>query len=113
MTAGAPAQQYPSKPLRFIVPFSAGSGSDTISRVMASGLADVFGQQVIVDNRAGASGTIGADLAAKAPADGYTFVLVNLGHAANATLQRNVPHDLLRDFAPVTQIASTPNIVVV
>ena len=98
--------------MRFIVPFSAGSGSDTISRVIASGLTDAFGQQVIVDNRAGASGNIGTEIAAKAAPDGHTMLLVNLAHAANATLFKNLSYDFLRDFAPVTQVASTPNILV-
>lgn len=109
----AAAQTYPAKPLRFIVPFSAGSGSDTISRIVAGGLAEAFGQQIIVDNRAGAAGNIGAELASKALPDGYTMCLMILGHAANATLYRNLPYDLLRDFAPVTQLASTPSILVV
>jgi len=109
----APAQQYPSKPVRFIVPFSAGSGSDTIARIVSTALPEALGQQVIVDNRAGAAGNIGAELAAKAPPDGYTMTLVILGHAANATLYRNLGYDLARDFAPVTQLASTPSMLVV
>ena len=107
------AQQYPVKPIRFIVPFSPGSGSDTIARIIASALPDVLGQQVIVDNRAGAAGNIGAELAAKAPPDGYNMMLTILGHAANATLYKNLPYDLVRDFAPVTQLASTPSMLVV
>ena len=69
------AQPFPVKPIRFIVPFSAGSGSDTIARIIATALPDVLGQQVIVDNRAGAAGNIGAELAAKAPPDGYSMML--------------------------------------
>ena len=107
------AQQYPSKPVRFIVPFSAGSGSDTIARIVSIALPEVLGQQVIVDNRAGAAGNIGAELASKAPPDGHTMMLVILGHAANVTLYKNLPYDLVRDFAPVTQLASTPSILVV
>jgi tripartite-type tricarboxylate transporter receptor subunit TctC len=107
------AQPYPAKPVRFIVPFSPGSGSDTIARIIATALPETLGQQVIVDNRAGAAGNIGAELAAKASPDGYTMLLVILGHAANVTLYRNLPYDLVRDFAPVTQLASTPSIVVV
>ena len=113
LAPGVFAQQFPSKPVRFIVPFSAGSGSDTIARIVSTALPEVLGQQVIVDNRAGAAGNIGAELAAKAPADGHTMMLVILGHAANATLYKNLPYDLLRDFAPVTQLASTPSILVV
>ena len=110
-TAGA--QQYPAKPVRFIVPFSPGSGSDTIARIVATALPEALGQQVIVDNRAGAAGNIGAEIAAKAPPDGYTLLLVILGHAANVTLYKNLPYDLTRDFAPVTQLASTPSVLVV
>lgn len=95
------------------MPFGAGSGTDTIARIVASGMAPVLGQQIVVENRAGAAGNIGAELAAKAPPDGYTLFLVNLGHAANVTLYSNLQYDLVRDFAPVTQLASTPSIVVV
>ena len=109
----AGAQQYPAKPVRFIVPFSAGSGSDTIARIVSTALPEALGQQVIVDNRAGAAGNIGAELAAKAPPDGYTMMLVILGHAANVTLYKNMTYDLVRDFTPVTQLASTPSMLVV
>jgi len=106
------AQRYPAKVVRLLVPFSPGSGSDTLGRIIAGGLSDVFGQQVIVDNRAGAAGNIGAEIAAKAPPDGYTLLLANLGHAASVSLYRNLPYDVVRDFAPVTQLASAPAIVV-
>ena len=106
------AQRYPAKVVRLLVPFSPGSGSDTLGRITAGGLSDVFGQQVIVDNRAGAAGNIGAEIAAKALPDGYTLLLANLGHAANVSLYRNLPYDVVRDFAPVTQLASAPAIVV-
>ena len=107
------AQQYPAKPVRFIVPFSPGSGSDTIARIVSTALPEALGQQVIVDNRAGAAGNIGAELAAKASPDGYSMMLVILGHAANVTLYKNLTYDLVRDFAPVTQFASTPSILIV
>ncbi len=107
------AQDYPARPIRYIVPSSAGSAVDTIGRIIAGGLAGVFGQQVIVDNRAGAGGNIGAAVAAKAPADGYTLLQANNNHAANATLYRNLTYDLVRDFAPVTQLASSPYVIVV
>ena len=111
--AAASAQHYPTKPIRFIVAFSAGSGSDTIARIISAALPEVLGQQVIVDNRAGAAGNIGAELAAKAPPDGYTMMLVILGFAANATLYKNLQYDLVRDFAPVIQLATTPYLLVV
>ena len=107
------AQAYPAKPVRLMVSFSAGSGSDTIGRLVAGGMSQAFGQQVIVDNRGGAAGNIGAELAAKAPPDGYSLFLVNMGHAANVTLYPKLPYDLMRDFAPVTQLATSPSIVVV
>jgi tripartite-type tricarboxylate transporter receptor subunit TctC len=111
--AAALAQSYPSRPIRFVVPFSPGSGSDTIARIMASALGENVGQQVIVDNRAGAAGNIGAEIAARAAPDGYSMLLVILGHAANVTLYRNLSYELMRDFAPVTQRASTPSMLVV
>ena len=107
------AQAYPAKPVRFMVSFSAGSGSDTIGRIVAAGLSEAFKQQVIVDNRAGAAGNIGAEVAAKSPADGYTLFLANMGHAANVTIYPKAPYDLVRDFAPITQLATSPSIVVV
>ena len=109
----ASAQSYPAKPVRIIVATSAGSNPDTVARIIAPGLTQVFGQQVIVDNRAGAAGNIGAELAARAPADGYTLFMVNNNHAANATLYQKLPYDLINDFAPVTELASSPYTIVV
>ena len=111
-TAGA-AQPFPSKPIRCIVPSSPGGGADTTARHVAAALRAVLGQQVIVENRAGASGNIGTAAAAKSPPDGYTWLLINNAQAANATLQKDPGFDLLRDFAPVTQVDSAPHIVVV
>ena len=108
------AQGYPSKPVRLLVSFSAGSGPDTTGRLVAGGMTPPLGQQVVVENRAGAAGNIGAELAAKSPPDGYTLFLVNMGHAANVTLyEKRLNYDLVRDFAPVTQLASSPSVVVV
>jgi tripartite-type tricarboxylate transporter receptor subunit TctC len=107
------AQIYPAKPVRLLVAFTPGSGADTIGRIAAAGLADVFGQQVIVDNRGGAAGNIGTEIAARAPADGYLLFLVNVSHAVNISLYRNLPFDLLRDFAAITKLASSPQVVVV
>ncbi len=112
-TADGWAQSYPVKVVRLLVAFSAGSGTDTIGRIVAGGLSEVFGQQVIVDNRAGAAGNIGAGIAAKAPPDGYTLFLVNMAYAANVSLYRNLSYDLLRDFSPVTQFATGPYVAVV
>ena len=113
LMADASAQDFPSKPIRYIVPSSAGSAVDTIGRIIAVGIGEVLGQQVIVDNRAGAGGNIGAAVAAKAPADGYTLLQVNNNHSANVTLYSNPGYDLVRDFAPVTQLALSPYVIVV
>jgi len=107
------AQQYPVKVVRLLVPFSAGSGSDTIGRIYAGGLAENFGQQVIVENRAGAAGNIGAEVAMRAPADGYTLFLVNMAHAVNVSMYRKLAYEPIRDFAPVSMLATGPAILVV
>ena len=106
--SGAWAQSYPGKPVRMLVASSAGSNPDTVARVVASGLTKVFGQQVIVDNRAGAGGNIGAEVAARAPADGYTLFLAHTNHSVNPTLYKKLSYDVLRDFAPVTLVAFSP-----
>ena len=108
LTGAAEAQTYPSKPVRLIVASSAGGNPDTVARVIASSLTNMLKQQVIVDNRAGAGGNIGAELAARAPADGYTFFVAHTNHTINATLYRNLSYDLLKDFAPVTLLALAP-----
>jgi len=113
LSGAAWAQNYPNKPVRVIVASSAGSNPDTVGRVVASGLAQVFGQQVIVDNRAGAGGNIGAEVAARAPADGYTLFLAHTNHSINATLYRKLAYDITGDFAPVTLLALSPFVVVV
>ena len=107
------AQEYPSKPIRLISPFSAGGGADTVARFFGQKLAAVLQQQVVVDNRAGAGSIIGTDLAAKAPPDGYTVLIVNDTHAINASLYSKLPYDPIRDFAPITLIASTPFLLIV
>jgi tripartite-type tricarboxylate transporter receptor subunit TctC len=107
------AQNYPAKVVRLVVPFTAGSGTDTVGRLIGGGLTQVFGQQVIVENRAGASGMIGTEFVAKAPPDGYTMLLINQGHAANVSLQGKLAYDSVRDFAPVTQLVTAPALVVV
>jgi len=110
-TAGA--QGFPTKPIRCIVPSSPGGGADTTTRLVAAALPALLGEQVVVENRAGASGNIGTAAVAKAPPDGYTWLMINNAQAANATLQRDPNFDLLRDFAPVTQVDSSPHLVVV
>ena len=110
---GVYAQSFPAKTVRYLMPQPPGSGADTIGRIVAAGMAQAFAQNVIVDNRTGAAGNIGAEIAARAPADGYTIVQVSLTHAVNANLYRDLKYDLLRDFSPVIQLASSPSIVVV
>jgi tripartite-type tricarboxylate transporter receptor subunit TctC len=103
----AHAQNYPVKPVRMIVPFPAGGATDIVARLMAQKLGDAFGQQVIVDNRGGAAGTIGSDLAAKAPPDGYTILIgTSSTHAIAQSLYAKLPYDSIKDFAPVAGIAT-------
>ena len=106
------AQTYPSKPVRYIVSTSAGSGADTVARLIAGGLSASLGQQVVVENRTGASGAIAAEQVAKAAPDGYTVLQVSATHAVASALSNKQPFDLLRDFAAVTQLATAPNVVV-
>ena len=107
-------QAYPSKPIRMAVPFAAGAGSnDIMARLIAQKLSESFGQQVVVDNRPGASGVIGCDIVAKAQPDGYTVLMMSLTFAVNPSLFRKLPFDSERDFAPVTMVASAPLMLVV
>ena len=113
-TPEASAQDaYPSRPVRYVVSDSPGSNIDILARVVADGLSKVFGRQLVVDNRPGAGGNIGAEIAARAAANGYTLAQIATTHAVNATLYRKLGYDLLRDFAPVTNLASGPSIAVV
>lgn len=107
------AQGFPARPVKLVVPTSPGSGFDVIGRIVASGLSEVFGKQVIVDNRVGAAANIGAEAGAKAAADGYTLLEISATHVVNRSLYRSLGYDLVRDFAPVTQLASSPSVVVV
>jgi len=111
--SAAAAQNYPARPIRFIVPFAPGGGTDILARLLAQRLYEPLGQPVIVDNRGGAGGVIGAELAAKAPADGHTIVLGSPGPLTiNPNLQR-VPYDTLRDFAPITLAQISPFVLLV
>src|SRR4051812_28235280 len=110
---GAWAQSFPTKPIRWIVPSSPGGSADAVTRVVADGVSRVLPQRVIVENRAGASGNIGSEVVAKSPPDGYTWIMMNNAQAANVSLYKNLTYDLLRDFAPVMQVDSSPHIVVV
>jgi len=106
------AQNYPAKPLRVVVGFSAGSTTDLIGRVLALKMGDGLGHPVIVDNRPGAGANIATELVAKAPPDGYTVLMANAGIATGATAYVKLNFNALRDFAPVTEVSATPHILV-
>lgn len=109
----ATAQAFPSKPLTIIVPFSAGGTTDILARIIGDALKDELGQPVVIDNRAGAGGNIGAALAAKAPNDGHTLFMGTVGtHAINTALYKKPGYDHLKDFAPLTRVAMVPNLLV-
>jgi len=107
------SQSFPSKPIRLVVTFPPGGGTDAIARLLSVPLSESLGQQVLVDNRPGASGNIGAEIVAKAPADGYTWLIVNSTYAMNAGLFPNMPFDSEKDLTGVATIASTPIMLVV
>jgi len=107
------AQAYPSKPIRLIVPFAPGGNADILARVVGQKLGETLRQQVLIDNRAGANGIIGSDVAAKSPADGYTLLFVASGHAINPALYSKVPFDAVRDFAPIGRVSTTPMVLAV
>ena len=109
----AAAQQYPTKAIRFVVPFAPGGGTDIIGRVVAQALNDALGQPVVVDNRGGAGSTLGTEIVAKSPADGYTILFGNISLAFNATLYTKLRYDTIRDLAPISLSAVQPNILVI
>ena len=112
-TAETRAQSWPAKPVRIIVASSAGSNPDVLGRILAAGLTHSLGQQFVVENRAGAGGNIGAEVAARAPADGYTVFLMHTNHPINAALNPKLPYDLFTDFVPITELASSAFVLVV
>ncbi len=107
------AQNYPTRPIRLVVPFSPGGAADVPGRILTPKFSDALGQQVVVENRAGAGSTIGAEQVAKATPDGYTLLMTSNTHFVSAALYKKLAYDSLTDFAPVTQITSAPNVVVV
>ncbi|HKB74021.1 MAG TPA: tripartite tricarboxylate transporter substrate-binding protein, partial [Burkholderiales bacterium] len=114
LVAAAALAQYPAKPIRLIVPFAAGGGNDNVARLVGKHLSDSLGRQLVIDNRPGAGGALGAELAAKAAPDGYTLFLGGVGsHAVNPNLSASLPYDPIRDFAPVALLASAPLVLVV
>ncbi|MGZ5261337.1 MAG: Bug family tripartite tricarboxylate transporter substrate binding protein [Burkholderiales bacterium] len=113
LTCGASAQSFPVKPVRLIVPFPPGGGTDVVSRMLGQKLTEMWGQQVIIDNRPGASMMIGHELGAKAPPDGYTLVMSSNNHTINPSVYKTIPYDTVKDFAPVTLIGTSPLVLVV
>jgi len=111
--AVANAQAYPARPIRLVVPFPAGGSLDVVARAIGQKLTEAWGQPVVIDNRPGAGGNIGADLVAKSPPDGYTILEGALStHALNVSLYNKMPYDPMKDFAPITLVAVTPNVLV-
>jgi tripartite-type tricarboxylate transporter receptor subunit TctC len=113
IACGVAAAQYPSKPIRLIVTYPPGGGADTVARLLAPRMSEGLGQPIVVENRAGASGTIGAELVARAAPDGYTLMLDASAHAVNPSLYPRLSYDARKAFAPVSLLALFPNILVV
>ena len=114
LTAGAFAQNYPSKSIKLIVPFPAGGATDIVSRVIAQQLGTELGQSVVVDNRAGAAGVIGSEAAARAAPDGYTLLLTTSStHSIGPLLNPKIPYSPTRDFTPIMYLAESPQVVIV
>ncbi len=111
--AAAADAKYPSRPVRMIVPFAPGGPTDVIARVVAQKLSEAWSEQVVVDNRAGAGGNIGMGLAANASADGYTLLMVSSSYVVNPSLYKQIPYDPYKSFAPVSNVAASPNVFVV
>jgi tripartite-type tricarboxylate transporter receptor subunit TctC len=113
-TAAAQAQQtYPNRPIRFILPFATGGGTDIAARLFGQKLGEAFGQQVVVDNRAGAGGIIGTEVAARAAPDGYTLMMAGVNHSVIPSLHKKVPYDPVADFAPISMLAEYPHLLLV
>jgi tripartite-type tricarboxylate transporter receptor subunit TctC len=108
----ASAQEWPSRPIRIVVPFAAGGPTDIVARVMGARMGGLLGQQFVVENRAGAGGNLGADAVAKSPSDGYTLLMATVStHAINPGLYKKMPYDPIRDFTPVGQVGVTPTLL--
>lgn len=106
------AQNFPVKPLRIVVPFAPGGPNDILARMMGQKLTESWGQQVIVENRPGGGTVIGTEAVARSAPDGYTLLMVSTSHAVNPSLKLKLPYDTLKDFAPVTQLVNSPNVLV-
>jgi tripartite-type tricarboxylate transporter receptor subunit TctC len=112
LSTNAFAQAFPARPIRLIVPYPPGGATDIMARAIGQKLGEAYGQQVVIDNRGGGGQTIGTDLVAKAPPNGYTLLLASVTHSINPGLHRKLPYDSVRDFAAVSQLGSGPNVVV-
>jgi tripartite-type tricarboxylate transporter receptor subunit TctC len=115
LTAGAPAsaETFPSKPVRIVVGFAAGGGADTATRLIAAKLTEIWGQQILVDNRGGAGGVLAAEVVARATPDGYTLLNCGISHVLRMLLYKNLTFDGVRDFAPISPIATFANVLIV
>ncbi|MGZ5093515.1 MAG: tripartite tricarboxylate transporter substrate binding protein [Burkholderiales bacterium] len=111
--SGACAQDYPNRPVRYIVPQASGGSSDTLARMITHRVGEGLGRQLVVDNRPGATGIIGAEVVAKANPDGYTLLQAATSHATNPAMQTKLPYDSVRDFAPISLLSQQPNIFIV
>ena len=111
--SGALAQSYPTKPVRIIVAFTPGSSTDIIGRAVAAKLQDMWGQPVVVENRAGAGGSVGSAAVLREPADGYTLLANSSAHVANPSIYATLPYDTLKDFANIAPLAGGPNVLIV
>ncbi|HTD91051.1 MAG TPA: tripartite tricarboxylate transporter substrate binding protein [Burkholderiales bacterium] len=107
------AQMWPTKPVRFITAFAAGGSSDLVARIIAEQLTASLGKQIVIDNRTGGNGVAGTAIAAKAPPDGYSFLVIFDAHATNPSIQKSLPYDSIRDFTPIMQFASSPYVLMV
>jgi tripartite-type tricarboxylate transporter receptor subunit TctC len=112
LSTAAAADDYPTKPVRMIVPFPPGGSNDVVGRLVAQQLSTVLGQQVFVDNRGGAGGIVGTEVASKASPDGYTLLIISIAHAVNPALHK-LPYDPIKSFTPVSILATGPNVLVV
>ena len=111
--SGVHSQPYPTRPIRLVVPYPPGGGTDIIARIVGQKLTENLGQQIIVDNRGGAGGTIGPDIVARAGPDGYTILMAPTSHAINPSIYRRLPYDTLKDFTPITLAASATIVLAV
>ncbi len=106
-------QTWPTKPVRFITAFAAGGSSDLIARIIAEQLTATLGKQIVIDNRTGGNGVAGTAIAATAPADGYSFLVIFDAHATNPSIQKSLPYDSIKDFTPIMQFASSPYVLMI